>query len=140
MTNDLNRAKNSLLSGDYTCVMCKEGKLYTNTERGIGPLIEFIDSGTDFNGFSAADLIVGRAAAFLYILLGAVSVYADVISEGAALLLRENGISSQYRVKTKEIRNRSNTGLCPMEEAVENINEPQEALAAIRKRLAEIRK
>lgn len=140
MTNDLNRAKNSLLSGDYTCVMCKEGKLYTNTERGIGPLIEFIDSGTDFNGFSAADLIVGRAAAFLYILLGAVSVYADVISEGAALLLRENGISLQYRVKTKEIRNRSNTGLCPMEEAVENINEPQEALAAIRKRLAEIRK
>lgn len=140
MTNNLKRAWNILANGEYTCVLCRDDMLFTSKEKGIRSLIEFIDSGTDFNGFSAADLIVGRAAAFLYILLGVSSVYADVISEDAALLFSGKGISFGYRVKTKEIRNRSNTGLCPMEEAVENINEPQEALAAIRKRLAAIRK
>lgn len=140
MTSDLQIAKNTLLNGGYTCVLCKDNEVLVSSERGIKPLVDFVDSGRNFKCFSAADTIIGRAAALLYVLLGADSVYADVISEGAALLLRENGISSQYRVKTKEIRNRSNTGLCPMEEAVKNINEPQEALAAIRKRLDEIRK
>ena len=140
MTNNLNRAKDRLSSGSYTCVLWKGSEFYTSTAKGIIPLVEFIDSGRNFKGFSAADIIVGRAAALLYVLLGADSVYADVISEGAVSVLKENGISFEYRVKTKEIHNRSNTGLCPMEEAVKNINEPQAALAAIKKRLAEIRK
>ena len=138
MTNDLKRAGSILVNGEYTCVLCRDDMIFTSKEKGIKPLIEFIDSGIDFKGFSAADLIVGRAAAFLYILMGVCSVYADVLSEGAALLLSENEISFEYRVKTKDIHNRSNTGLCPMEEAVKNINEPQAALAAIRDKLAEI--
>lgn len=45
--------------------MCKGSTIYISTERGVKPLIDRIDDGTDLQGFSAADKVVGKAAAFL---------------------------------------------------------------------------
>ncbi len=140
MTSDLQTAKDTLLSGGYTCVLCRENQIFTSFEKGIRPLEDFIDSGRDFTGFSAADTIVGRAAAFLYVLLGVESLYADVISSGAVRILEQNGISVEYRVKTENIRNRSNTGICPMEEAVSGITDAKAALTAIKQTSERLRR
>lgn len=140
MTSDLKRAVSLLESGGYTCVLCSEDKLFTSSDRGVKPLLEWIDSGTDMKGFSAADKVVGKAAAFLYVILGVKAVYANVMSEPAKSVLTENGIAAEYGCLTEAVRNRAGTGFCPMETAVKNISEPKAALAEIKRKLEELKK
>ena len=140
MTSDLKRAVSLLESGGYTCVLCSEDKLFTSYDRGVKPLLEWIDSGTDMKDFSAADKVVGKAAAFLYVILGVKAVYANVMSKPAKSVLIENGISAEYCCLTEAVRNRAGTGYCPMETAVKNISEPKAALAEIRRKLEELKK
>ena len=66
---DLERAREIFDSGDYTCVLCKGEVTLTSTERGVKPLLNWLDGENVLKGFSAADKVVGRAAAFLYILM-----------------------------------------------------------------------
>lgn len=135
MKTDLEKAKSLLKSGKYTCVVCAGDDICTATERGVKPLLAWIDSGTDLNGFSAADKVVGKAAAFLYVILGVKFVYADVMSKPAKDTLEENGIAAEYGCLADAIRNRAGTGFCPMETAVRDISEPQAALDKIRETL-----
>ena len=67
---NMTKARNLLDSGDYTCVVCNGNAIYTTTQRGVAPLLNWLDSGTDLTNFSAADRVVGRGAAFLYCLKG----------------------------------------------------------------------
>lgn len=138
MKSDIEKAKLLLKSEGYTCVVCKDDIIYTSTERGVKPLLAWIDSGTDMKDFSAADKVVGKAAAFLYIILGVKAVYADVISEPAKKVLTENGIDAIYGTLADAIRNRAGTGFCPMETAVKCISEPYAALEAVRQKLQEL--
>ena len=138
MRSDLNKAAELLAGGAYTCVLCRGEETVTCTERGVKPLLGLIEGGNDWKGFSAADKVVGKAAAFLYVLLGVAEVYAPVMSKAAAQVLRENGIETQYDTLAENIINRVGTGPCPMEAAVAELSDPSEALCAIRKRLSEL--
>ncbi len=138
MKADIQRAKAALKSGDYTCVLCKEKQLYTSKERGVKPLLAFLQGGTDFTGFSAADKVVGKAAAFLYVLLGVQAVYAPVMSKPAMQVLTRFGVTAFYDEQPEAIRNRQNTGFCPMESAVLEIDAPQDALQVITKTLQKL--
>jgi len=88
---DLKKAR-QLLAGEYTCVVCREDTVYTTTRRGVKPLVSWLEEGVDLRGFSAADRVIGRATAFLYVLLGVRSVWARVMSAPAAQVLRDAGI------------------------------------------------
>ncbi len=132
MSGDLSQAKDLLESGAYTCVLCKGDRIYTTAKRGVLPLVEWVESGKVPEGFSAADKIVGRAAAFLYILLGIKEVYAPVMSEGALELFSQNGITAVCDTKTEAIINRKGTGICPMEQAVKDVCSPRDAFLAIK--------
>ena len=92
MNSNLTRAIEQLNSGVCTCVLCKEDIVCTSTERGVKPLLNWLDRGVDLHGFSAADKVVGKAAAFLYVLLGVKEVYAPVMSESAIYTLAGNGV------------------------------------------------
>lgn len=138
MNNSLHRARHILHSGGYTCVFCRGEQTVTSRERGIAPLLDLLDEGRDVRGFAAADRIVGKAAAMLYLLLGVAEVYAEVISESALAVLRAQGIAVEYGDLCAAIRNRANTGICPMEEAVQNIVSPPAAVIALRQRRAEL--
>lgn len=131
-------AINILNDGNYTCVLCRGDAIYTSTQRGVKPLLDWLDDGIDVKGFSAADKVVGKAAAFLYVLLGVKEVYACVMSESAIDTFVKNGILPQYDLSVKSIINRAGTGNCPMEEAVKNTDIPEEALTLIKRRLAEL--
>lgn len=139
MSGDPERAKELLGGGAYTCVLCRGEETVVCTERGVKPLLDLLDGGSDLKGFSAADKVVGKAAAFLYVLLGVTEVYSPVMSEAAARVLRENGIEPRCDTLTEKIVNRAGTGICPMEAAVAELSDPSEALRAIRKRLSELR-
>jgi hypothetical protein len=129
---DLKRARALLESGGYTCVLCRGEAVHTATARGVKPLVDWLDSGLDLNGFSAADKVVGRATAFLYVLLGVKEVWAGVMSEAAAEVLTRHGIAASQDKLVPNIINRAGTGICPFEEAVLEIQTPEEALALLR--------
>jgi hypothetical protein len=130
--NHLITAWNLLESGNYTCVVCKEDTIYTTTHRGVAPLLNWLDEGTDLTGFSAADRVVGRGAAFLYCLLGVKEVRARVMSHPAAEVLRAYGIYADADTFVDGIINRAGTGPCPFEAAVMEIQDAEQALIAIR--------
>lgn len=139
MMNEITYAKEMLSRGGYTLVVCSGGRVYVSEEKGIKPLLELVKSQEDWSGAYAADKIVGKAAAMLYTLLGVKAVYAEVLSEKAKEIFEENGIKLEYDTLTENIINRHGTGLCPMEEAVNDMNNAAGALAAIEAKIAEMK-
>lgn len=138
MTENLTKAIALLETGNFTCAVCREDITYTATERGVKPLVNWLDSGIDLTGFSAADRVVGRATAFLYCLLGVREVYARVMSRPAVQVLEAHGIGVHAAQEVDGIINRRGTGPCPFEAAVMEIHDAAQALTAIRNKLAQM--
>ena len=138
MNTDLTRAQEVLAAEGCTCVLCKGDVFYKSTRRGVAPLMGWLDEGIDVRGFSAADKVVGKATAFLYCLLGITAVHANVISETALGVLRQQGICVSFGQRVDAIQNRAGTGLCPMELATRDVTDPADAPAAIRAALARL--
>lgn len=134
--NNFEQAKEIFKTGEYSCVLYKDGALHTSTKRGVAPLVEWLTQGTDLKGFSAADKIVGKAAALLFVLSGVKEVYAPIMSKDAVDFLSQHGIFAEYETLAPIIVNRSGTGPCPMEQAVVGLDDPLAALRAIQNTLA----
>lgn len=137
--DNLEKAKKLLCEGGFTCVVCDDLNVHTSTMRGVAPLLKWLDEGMSLQGFSAADKVVGKGAAYLYILLEVKEIYADVISRPALETLKNHNIPTSYTILTEAVRNRDNTGLCPIETAVMNIDNPYDTLAAIRNKLENLK-
>lgn len=140
MDHNLLKARDLLQSGNYTCVVCREETVYTTIFRGVAPLLNWLDDGTDLAGFSAADRVVGRGAAFLYCLLNVKAVYARVMSRPAAEVLKAYNIEAYADTFVEGIINRTGTGPCPFEAAVMDIQDAQDALTAIRSKRMQLQK
>ncbi|MBN2040346.1 MAG: DUF1893 domain-containing protein [Spirochaetes bacterium] len=138
--NDLEKAVNLLKTENYTCVLVKKDSTYTSIKDGISPVIDFIDSGIDLKGYSAADKIVGKAAAMLFVLTGVKEVFGSVMSTKAESILSQYGIEYSNDILAEYIINRQGTGPCPMEKAVKDIDDPASALKAVRQTLKELQK
>lgn len=135
---DLEHVKQLLIDNGYTCVLAKDSQMVCSTKRGVKPLLELLESGKDYSGFAAADKIVGKAAAFLYVLLDIKKLYAGTISKHALAVLTDHNIETSYDMLVESIRNRTDTGDCPMETAVLEATDPQTAYKEIRKKLEEL--
>lgn len=140
MSDNLKKCCETLKSGEYTLVLFDGKTLLTDTKRGVKPLLDLLDKNTDLSGFSAADKVVGKAAAFLYVLLNVREIYADVISTHALAVLERHKIPVEYNTLTEKIKNRAGTGFCPMETAVLGEDEPENALKKIREKAKELSK
>ena len=136
--SDIIKAKELLNAGEYTCVLCKGEDTVTLTERGVKPLVRLLRSGESYVGYSAADKVVGRATAFLYVLLGVSRVYARVMSRAALSVLENAGIEVGYDTLTDNIINRRGDGICPFESAVLDILSADEAYGAILEKMKEM--
>ena len=131
-------AKEILISGGYTCVLAGGQAVYTSCDRGVKPLVRFLESGEIPAGLSAADKVVGRATAYLYVRLRVKEVYSQIISRPAVEVLRENGIGVTWDKLVPNIINRKGDGICPFEAAVMEITDPDRAYAAIREKMKEM--
>ena len=136
---DIEQAKALLEKEQATCVFYKGEYTFFSKERGVLPLLNLLQKEENLGDFSVADKVVGKAAAFLYVLLKVKSLYAKVISKHALGVLKTYDIQVAYDELVEAIRNRTNSGFCPMETAVLEINEPKKALEAIRLKLNELR-
>ena len=140
MNTDLTQAIVGLTGTDATVVLCRGEVCFTDSRRGVAPLLALLDSGRDVTGFAAADRVVGKAAAFLYVRLGVAAVYAPVMSRPAYAVLVAHGIEAAYGELVEAIRNRAGDGFCPMETAVWDISQPEEAETTIRRTLKNLSK
>ena len=134
---DKNLLKDEFIKAGYSCLLAKENEKIFSFEKGVKPLFVFLQSGKDFTNFIAYDKVVGKATAFMYILLKVKEVNALVISEPALSLLKENNICVKYEKKVVNIINRKGDDLCPFEKLVLEINEPKTALELITRQLKE---
>ena len=134
---DLKTAKQNL-DGHSIC-LCKDGAIITDDSRGIAPVMKLIAAETDLRGYSAADLIVGKAAAMLFVKAGIVSVFGKVMSDAALHYLEQHGISAEYDTLTEKIINRMGTDICPMEKTVAAIDDAEQGYEALKQKIAELK-
>ena len=127
------------LNGHSIC-LCRSGRIFTDDGRGISPMIRFIDENKDLCGYSVADVIVGKAAAILFVKAGISAVHGKVMSESGKAYLESHSIPCTYDILTKRIINRHGTDICPMEKTVAEIDDAETGYIALKSRLNEIKK
>ena len=109
--------KNILNQKDASLVVCySNGKIkeYYN-DRIIDIKNILIQDSNALKGAIIADNVIGKVAASLLIVAGVKKVYANVMSKLAIPFLEENGVEFEYKELVDYIRNKDNTGMCPME-------------------------
>lgn len=135
--NDTERAKAALPG--HSLALCRGERLLTHDGRGISPMLELLGTGQELSGFSAADTIVGKAAAMLFVRAGVRAVYGVVMSRSALAYLTRHDIAATYGTLTDTIRNRAGTGICPMEETVQALDDPDAGYRVLAAKLAAMR-
>ena len=115
----------------HTLCLCRGGDCITDDARGVKPMLRLIGSGAELSGYSAADIIVGKAAALLFVKCGIVAVFAKTLSAGGQQILEAHGIPYEYETLVEKILNRAGTDACPMEKAVAEISDPEEGYKAL---------
>lgn len=98
-------------------VLYENGKIKEYYNKRLKDIVDIITDNADaLNNAIVADKVIGKAAASLLVVAGVKEIYADTISEHAEIVLKENEVKYEYRVKTEYIQNETKTGMCPMEE------------------------
>lgn len=138
-----NKIKEALSEGFTFVVFDGVKVVHLDKRDGILPVFEFVknhidDLSTVFN-FSYGDKIVGKAAAFLFVLLKPRFVYAKTLGENAIAVLKNNNLEFYYGEITPIIKSRDGKDRCPFEKAVEDTNSPTEALKKIEQTLLNLK-
>lgn len=122
------------------CIRLQSGEEITSFDRGVAPLLALFARKEELRGAIAADKVAGKAAAFLYVLLGVSAVRTRLSSLPAREVFARHGVAHKCDESCPHIINRKGDGICPMEKAVLDIDDPVQAKAAILARLAEMKK
>lgn len=114
---DLEFAKLRLKEKKLSLVIVKHEKVIFETSRaGINGFLQAIEKQEkNLVGASAADKIVGVAAATLCVYSGLASMFALTISENGIKILEDNNIKCAFDRKVTHILNRNKTDICPFE-------------------------
>lgn len=113
-----------LFNGNYSCVIHNK-RTRSFYRKGIIDLYSLLrDEPSFLDGAAVADRVVGKAAATLMILGGVSSVFTDVISLPALILLREARIDTDFCLLVPFIQNTDKTDWCPLEKVCYDENSP----------------
>ena len=135
MTENEQLVQTTIRSGDATLCAADGGELvYRLTGRGISALLTAVEEQcvVSHGPLDWGDKLVGRAAALLLTLVRPRSVFALTMSTGAQDVLRTAGIPFACDAVVLDMLNRTGTGPCPMEAAVNGIDEPLVALETLK--------
>ena len=117
MMKDIELAKDLLKAQEKAIVIVKDGKVIFSSEgKGIKPVYTALNELKDrLQGSSAADRVVGRAAAMIYKHAGIKELSTGLISEKALDVLKNTSIVYEYDKLVPFIKNRDRSGMCPIE-------------------------
>lgn len=99
-----------------SCVIAGKDGIRSFHQRGVADLYTLLCQEPEFlHGASVADKVVGKAAAALMAKGKIKELYTDTISMPALQLLQAAHIPVEFGEVVPYIRNRNNTGWCPLE-------------------------
>jgi hypothetical protein len=127
---DINIAKELLGQNDRVCVIVKNGEvLFSSSQKGIQPFFDALEtcSKIEYLSSSIADRVIGKAAVMLAAYLGVHEIYTPLASQHAIDAAHKLGLTLDADKIVPYIINRTQDGMCPMESAVLNIDEPKDA-------------
>lgn len=131
-------ARNLILQGEASCVVLRNGTIaHTVLGRGIKPILSLYEEGL-LRDATVVDKIVGKAAASILVLGGVNACYGITMSRVAFEYLEKHGVMAKYDTCTEHIVNRKGDGICPMERAVRDIDDPREACDALKSKVKEL--
>lgn len=136
--NDLEKAK-QLLNG-HSIVLVKNEEVIIDDGKGISPMMKFIGENINLEGFSAADIVIGKAAAMLFTKAKIKAVYGNIMSIDAKNYLSNHNIECNYNQLVDNIINRMGTDICPMEKTVKDIDDYEVGYIALKQKIQEMRK
>lgn len=139
MKGDLQLAKEALRAENLGFVLAKAGRVMgASSHPGVGDLLRTVEAlGEEARGAALADKVVGKAVAMVARYAGVVAIYAVLASEAAQAALAQGGIALEYDQLVPAILNQQRTGPCPLEQLTASLDDPQEAVAALRAFLGE---
>jgi len=131
---DLELAKLKLIEENLSLVIVKKGKVIFETKKqGISGFLQAIEKlNKNLVAASAADKIVGVAAAMLCVYAGVASVFALTVSEGGLGVLEDNNIVCLFEMKVSNILNRSKNDVCPFEKVAMDSGSSEEAYVKLK--------
>ena len=110
---------------DVSCLVIKGNQTYQSSEKGVLPLMRWLQEDVCFfKDATVIDKVIGKAAALLLVFGGVKIVYTFLISDIAYEFLLEKKVQVHYMNRVPYIINRSQTGGCPMEQRTLEINDP----------------
>lgn len=136
--SDLEKAK-QLLNG-HSIVLVKNEEVIIDDGKGISPMMKFIGENINLEGFSAADIVIGKAAAMLFTKAKIKAVYGNIMSIDAKNYLSNHNIECNYNQLVDNIINRMGTDICPMEKTVKDIDDYEVGYIALKQKIQEMRK
>ena len=131
---DLELAKLKLREENLSLVIVKQGIVVFETRKpGINGFLQAIqEQEKNLVGASAADKIVGVAAAMLCAYSGVASMFALTISEAGIRVLEDNNINCVFEKTVTNIMNRNKTDVCPFEKMAMNSASPDDAYVKLK--------
>lgn len=138
----MEEAKKMIQDGKAECVLIQNDSIYGQERgHGVSPLLVMYDEHKEaMQNATLVDKVIGRAAAAIAICGKVKHVHGELMSEDAVEFLNNNGITTSHTSLVHRILNRKRDGLCPLEQSVEGIDNPANALVALRKRIESLQK
>ena len=133
--DDIEIARDQIRKRKLAMVIVKNGEILfeTQSHRISGFLDAICSLDEQLRDSAIADRVVGKAVALLCVYIKAKTVYAEVLSKHARIVLDEHGIACSWRELVEYILNADKSGLCPFEKIAQNISNPDMAFDAFEK-------
>jgi hypothetical protein len=138
MVGDLKIAARLLEQEGHALVVVRDGRVLLSSRMpGVKSLLDALDNNV-LPGSAVADKVIGRAAAMIAVQGEVTAIHTPLMSEGAAEVLAEAGILYCAGKTVPAIKNRDNTGSCPIEYATQFTVVPEKGVNAVRQLLREL--
>lgn len=130
---DIELAKRILDSEKQAIVIVKEGRIiFSSNGKGIKPIYTALkELKSELRGSSIADKVIGKAAAMICEYAGIKELSTKLISENAINVLENTSIIYNYEKSVPYIKNRDQSGMCPVETLSLKTNNIDELLIGV---------
>lgn len=142
MAEVIDEAKQMIRENTCSFVVIKEGRIvYQDKGNGVKPIIRLLDTNRDLlQDAIVVDKIIGKAAALLLRLGQVKMVCAITMSESGKNYFNSIGVPSECDKCIDVISNRKRDGICPLERAVSDIDDPAIAYEKLKETISELMK
>lgn len=138
----IEEAKQLIKEGTCSFVVIKEEKIvYRDKGNGVKPIIKLLDTNRELlQDAIVVDKLIGKAAALLLRLGQVKMVCAITMSESGKNYFNSVGMPFECDKCIDVINNRRRDGICPLERAVSEIDDPEMAYERLKETISELMK